>query len=849
MAGRLSVIIWLKKHLFASITLLALAVLLAVAAVWSLSASARIEIDKLATANGDSTQWSLAQAEVELLAYQVVLQKALGDNSERYLPDVRQRFNIVYSRVATIATASVFEVVRSDPDVTAALKRIRSLFDEHTLFIDGTDAQLRSALYSLAGHIPAIREDIRTVSLGGVAVFARKSEIQRARVAQALSDLGVISLALLAVCITGGAVLVINMRVTHRKTHEVAEARNHLRAIISTSIDAVLVVDRDGVVRDYNGAAEAVFGYTRDEAVGANMSDLILPDHFRAAHDAGMKRYRESGEKRVVGSGLLKLEAKRKTGETFPVELSINATNTGETEMFVSFIRDISKRVADENELVDARDRALAAEKAKSNFLAVMSHEMRTPLNGVLGALQLLATTPLEERQRGLVDVMGTSGRMLLDQINNVLDISRVEGGAVEAVNAVFDLPQLVDDITGSLAAAARARGNALTCDLNPKAMRWVIGDRKRLMQVLVNLLGNANKFTHDGQITLDVEAERNSDIIEFRVTDTGIGIADSDIARIFDDFVTLDASFEREVEGSGLGLGIVRRLVQLMGGEVGVESVVGEGSVFWVRLPLPRGEAVELQPIAGETLSAVDGARILLVEDNSINRMVAREMLAGMGIAVDEATNGREGVDAAAQQRFDLILMDISMPKMGGIAATEAIREGDGPNRTTPIVALTAHAMAEDIAKFQAAGMSEFLAKPLSMGQLSDLLKRMGVLAASRAVASPPLAPDGTSDDTPDALDGLDAEMAAYVRRRVRDELVHSMDSLSGLVAAGDDREAVAALAHKLAGSAAVGGLADLHRALAGLETAARTDHGDIAGALEAVSSIAASIIETVDA
>ena len=319
------------------------------------------------------------------------------------------------------------------------------------------------------------------------------------------------------------------------------------------------------------------------------------------------------------------------------------------------------------------------------------------------GTLDLLSDTDLDERQQKYVGVMDASGKMLLEHVNNVLDISRVDAGMAERVEEPFDVCELAQSTVEGLQTTAELRGNTLKiAQPGPRAgMR--VGDRKRIQQILFNLLGNAIKFTENGAVTLEIDCENGGETVEFRVIDTGIGIAEADLARVFEDFVTLDASYQREVEGTGLGLGIVRRLTDLLQGEIGVESEEGAGSVFWVRLPLPHVAArpftrtVSLAPqeVAGRAL------RVLVVEDNEINRMVAREMLERNGCVVTEAVDGQDGVRAAEADAFDLILMDISMPKLDGTAAARMVKSGHGPNAGTPIIALTAHALPADVARF----------------------------------------------------------------------------------------------------------------------------------------------------
>ncbi|MCB1332940.1 MAG: response regulator [Roseivivax sp.] len=781
-------------------------------AIWLLSEDARREIDKLAVANADSTQWSLAQFEVEFLLYHNALLNARQDGAG--LADVRRRFDIFYSRAQIVKNSANFRDVVAIPEIGAAMGRVNGLLDAAVPVIDGGDEALRSGIEGLIDRVLAVQPDIRAISLAGVDVFAGRSEAQRENVARALVDLGKLAFALLLGLLAVVAVLMFVSGAARRRNAELGLTQSRLQAIVSTSIDAVLVIDRKARVLDYNGAAERIFGYSRQEALGADMSALIIPDHLRAAHDAGMKRYRETGQKKVTGAGLLQLEARRKDGSTFPVEFSINSADSPEGEVFVSYLRDISERVASETELVEARDRAVAGEKAKADLLAVMSHEMRTPLNGVLGTLQLLADTDLDPRQRAFVDVMNTSGQTLLDHVNNVLDISRLDAGKARPNTRTFALPALVNNIADSLRGQADLRGNALTVTLHGAIADKVMGDEPRLRQILFNLLGNAIKFTEHGTITIEVEREPGSDTYEFRVIDTGVGIEEADFERIFEDFVTLDASYRRAVEGTGLGLGITRRLVHLLGGEIGVESEIGDGSVFWFRLPLPAAQqAATVAPQKQDAQPDAPRRSVLVVEDNEINRMVVREMLLRQNCEVTEARDGQEGVETAGLRPFDLILMDISMPKMDGTAASQMIRSGTGPNRETPIVALTAHALPDDIARFRETGMDDVLTKPLSRDRLVTVL--------SDLCDAPRPGAEAEEDDL-EAI--LGAEQTVIVRQQALAELSAGLARLEALQAQGGAGEAIGQLAHKMAGTAAVVGFAAIHAELAALETLGST-------------------------
>lgn len=788
------------------------------------------EVDGYAAASTDTTQWSLAQSEVELMTLLVAIHS--GEHaSGPDLREVRNRFNILYGRVQLLREGQQFGDLRSDPHALGDLDAIVAVLDRHIPLIDGPDPDLIAALPQIEHDLVMLRSSLREYSLLGVRLFAVASDEKREALASLLVRIGYLTLALVLALIGGIGILVNMFRRSVSAERAAGDARNRLQEVISTSFDAIIGVDIDGRVIEYNGAAERIFGYSWAEAIGGDLAELIIPGHLKKAHLIGMKRYRETAEKRVVGKGLIRLEARRKDGTIFPVEMSISAATYLGREIFVSYIRDISDRVAAEQELIQTRDRAVQGERAKADLLAVMSHEMRTPLNGILGTIELLKQSKLTETQGRYIAAMNTSAELLLHHVNGVLSMSRAEAGQLDLLAAEINPSTLLQELVESQRHAIEAHGNQIFCDISA-APDLIWADALRLRQVILNLIGNANKFTRSGDIRLECDVIPDSHQVEFRVIDTGIGIPESELDNVFQEFRTLDSSYSRRAEGTGLGLAIARRLVRAMGGEIGVDSELGEGSLFWVRLPI--GEPHELErkpktvPSKNKSISVPDiepdrHLNVLLVEDNQINRLVARDMLQKCGHTVFEAHDGREGVRFASSQAFDLILMDISMPELDGIAATSLIRDADGPNRTTPIIALTAHALPEDAARFHAAGITSTLLKPLSFATLKAALANTAqrppapVMSDSKpeiAVVHAELAEQIGPEKTRALYEAFRREAEHFVARALAPDWENTPMS--------ERAEEV----HKLAGSAAVLGATDLRACLKNLERAYRRDH-----------------------
>ena len=666
-------------------------------------------------------------------------------------------------------------------------------------------------------------------------------------------------------------------RVLERKRGELAreESDARMRGIVETAADAIITINEQGIIQSYNSSAEKVFGYSPDEAIGQNVC-LLMPSPYREQHDAYLARYLAGTTSSIFGKSR-ELLGQRKDGSTFPMELSISEVKLGIRRAFTGIARDISDRKRTEQELREAKERAETAATVKSQFLATMSHEIRTPMNGVIGMTGLLLETDLTAHQRQLANTVRSSGETLLTLINDILDFSKIEAGKLEFETIDFDLRTTLEDTLDLLAGPAGTKQLELVGLVAATVPTALQGDPGRLRQILMNLVGNAIKFTARGEVVVQIHSlTETADTVTLRVEvrDTGIGITPEAQATLFQPFSQADSSTTRQFGGTGLGLAISKQLVEQMGGTLGVESRPGRGSTFWFTACLPkqpapaptrppgnirlvgltvcgvddhptnrqllaqyfqdwcmtgslaatptaalallrqaahRGRPVDLaivdmempemdglqlartiqadpllatvrlvlltslgrpgdaqaaqaagfsgyltkpirkgqlqaclETVMGyEPLDATAGprpfltaqqleawrrpkpARILVADDHQVNQQLAGLLVERLGHRADVVANGQEAIEALSRIAYDAVLMDCHMPQLDGYEATRAIRQAEGPTRHTPIIAMTANAMTGDREACLAAGMDEYLSKPLRPDELAAILAK----------------------------------------------------------------------------------------------------------------------------
>ncbi len=585
----------------------------------------------------------------------------------------------------------------------------------------------------------------------------------------------------------------------------------YTRSLIESSIDPIITTDPAGFITDVNKQMEALTGSTRDELIGSPFkSHFTDPDRA----DAGIKLVLR--DKKVTD---FELTAVNRDGKKTVV--SYNATTIYDRQRKLQGVfaaaRDITERKLVEAELHQARAAAESASQTKSDFLASMSHEIRTPINSIIGVAALLSKTALDAEQRKYVDIFSRAGENLLLLINDILDLSKVEASQLDLEKTEFSVIELVEKTIEMLSVRAEQKGLALIYQISSSTPVNLVGDPTRLQQVLLNLLGNAIKFTEKGEVSLYVSPDGDFSApgtLRFEISDTGIGIPPEKLSHVFERFTQADSSTTRRYGGTGLGLTISRRLVELMGGRIWVESTPGKGSIFSFAAPLEIGTgskgkvAAHLDAGASAPLRALN---ILLVEDYPDNRTITIAYLAHTPYRVEIAENGAIAFEKFIAGDFDLVLMDRQMPVMDGLTATRAIRawESDNGRKPTPIIALTAAALKGDREKCVGAGCTAYLTKPIKQEVLLQAISDFSRMATP--VSEPP-----------PCRATRHAERNALFLNNRRGDVVTMSDALDR-----SDFVAVSLLSHGMRGAGGMFGFPAISEIGAGLESSA--DHSDM--------------------
>lgn len=654
----------------------------------------------------------------------------------------------------------------------------------------------------------------------------------------------------------------------HEAEKAVLELNQRYQALLDAASEvAIVAADTEGLVTVFNRGAERLLGYSAEDIVG-RMTPIAFHDPVelqqRGRELSEFVGYAVQGFQTITelplmyGSEQREWRYVRKDGSHCQVSLSVTPMRSieGHITGYLTIALDISRLKEAEASLLKAKEAAEQASRAKSTFLATMSHEIRTPMNGVIGMAQLLQGTPLNAEQQEYAEIIVSSAESLLIIINDILDFSKVEAGKLELEMLPFEPRPLLSGVVGMFQPQTRARGIDLRLETDARLPSWLMGDAARLRQVLINLLGNAVKFTEHGGISVEVrvrELDEHQTCFDMAVRDTGVGMAPEVVAGLFAPFYQGDSSVTRRFGGTGLGLSITRGLVELMGGQIEVESALGVGSTFTVRLCLPVPDRVpqraELPPVDG----VLNGdARILVVDDALTNQKVALQMLGKIGLEGRAAANGDEAVRMLSRERFDLVLMDCQMPVMDGFAAARLIRSGIAGehNRRIPIVAMTANALTGDRERCLDAGMNDYLSKPVGLDDLRRKLLQW--LTSSAALAAEALSPSSPgSDETFDWRElmrncGDDRYLAFTIVDSVLADIPAQLAQLDQLQASGD-AAGFARQCHLLVGLLAQMGAKHLVAVLRRAELAARQNELPEAGWRLALSEDFARLLSAV--
>jgi PAS domain S-box-containing protein len=513
--------------------------------------------------------------------------------------------------------------------------------------------------------------------------------------------------------------------ITERKLAE--ERLTMLSLVASSTTSGVVINNRHGMVEWVSSAFENITGYALEDVQNKHLGDVLkgeLTDVAVIEQARALSKQKKSFE--------VDLQVYRKDGKPLWISVinSVILDEKNEVEKYIEVVIDITDKKQAEFQLIDAKEEAQQLSKAKDMFISVLSHEIRTPLNAVIGMSRLLQEENHLEAQEENLSVLKFSAETLMNLINDVLDLTKIETGNIELESAEVNLRELIDGITKSMQFRVNDKNIRLCGNVEEAVPDVVMGDRTRICQILLNLVGNSVKFTEDGSITIDlklIEQTQNNVTIKFAVKDTGIGIAADKIDTIFESFKQAEVDTTRKYGGTGLGLAITKKLVELHGSRINVDSTPGEGSTFWFTVKFSKGQTPDHRDINSSIVETELQLNVLVVDDNQINRLLINKVITKWGATVDFAENGLEAVTKIEEKAdYDVVLMDIHMPVMGGLEATEIIRsKGESYFQQVPIIALTASMLTSEVNEINRAGMNDYILKPFDPKGLYDKLAR----------------------------------------------------------------------------------------------------------------------------
>lgn len=727
------------KHLCTKILLVVLTIAIVVAVVHAFTFYT--DLEKARTDASDNRAWSITQIEVDhtnlllALSYLRMQQGAAGDG-ERPNEDIEQRivelriaFDVFYSRIHVAAVA--LGTLEESEDLRSNLRALIQDSEQLAVMIDRFDAYDPVQLLAVEDAVTSMASSVRSLALDALGqIVAETSATRYQEIASTKKFLMTSVLYTLFLGFSLWIALLLQRKLTNQVSLINAQNTN-MRLVYDATLVAVVATDRNGNIQSFNSAAEQTFGYTEAEAKGRNIADVMIPHHRLDQHRQSMRRYHDTGKGAFINQGTKQTTSLRRDGTEFPVELSIRSgTDAQGGEIFIAFIRDISEQNAYEENLREARDEAQRHATAKTLFLATMSHEMRTPLHGMLASLDLIDADVVDSQTKDLITTARDCGLRTLQQINDVLDLTQI--GEVRELLTPFAPAQVVSGIMNELRNLAKDHGDHLSLNVIGAAAdaKW-LGHPKTFARVMYNLIGNAVKFTRDGSVAISLNFDshdKKDTILHVSVEDSGRGISQEDQARLLDQFFSTDTGqMGPKSNSTGLGLPIAQAAVKKMDGTLNVESRLGVGSTFFFDIPLktlPGLQTLLLQP-ADPAPIRYTGVRCLVVDDNPVNLYLTAQMLLRLGCEAVSCDGGEKAVASVGEQDFDIVFMDLNMP--GGISGLEAahlIRTQEITKAaTTPVVilALTADTTSVTTQKW----FDGVLHKPVRMHELGQTLGR----------------------------------------------------------------------------------------------------------------------------
>lgn len=756
----------------------------------------------------EDSSWVIAQLEVDHQHVLLALQEHLNQTApqDRSLSEVLLKFDIYFSRVQTVLshTATVKDFVAEREEFDARLEIIRNNLSSVTPLVDALRPGDLAGLAQMNALMAEVMPDIRYVVVTAVQTWQRRAQmlrLQREAVLEQFLTAGALALALILGLLAVSAHL---YRQSALRNTMVERLDSNLRASFEAALDGVIVTDAEGRILLFNSAAETLFNQRRAFVIGRSIS-ILLPPRAGQRQAVDARQLIQQIERRRRR----RLRLRGRDGQMLPISVSaVGDTGSSGQPIHVGFVRDISSVVMMERQRREAARRVERDAAEKVRFLAATSHELRTPMQGVLGTIDLVLRQQSDPAIQSLLHIAQESAVAALDQIDHVLEVTALDDVAQpERADEPFSAATIAADLIAAAVRNGPQEGLDIRLDLVGDVPSEVIGKPRAFRQTLRNLISNAVKFGAGKPIILRLSC-LSPDALRVEVEDAGIGIDLKDQSRIFDDFEALDRDYTRLSGGIGIGLGIVRRAVLSMRGTVGVFSRLGQGSIFWFEIPV---QPALPQPQATGQLAPM---QILVVDDQSINRLLFEKMVNALGHQADQADSGQVAVRMARAVRYDLILMDISMPEMDGIEATRHIR-AEGASRQSPIVGFTANLQPADHARALAAGMREILYKPARPADVERVLYNVPSAPPAEDVA-------GLNEGICDAVDLLANSLGVDRLAKLVRDVDSSFDALFELASAKGDLAELASEAHKCAGAAAILGALPLHAACCALETAA---------------------------